>query len=289
MGIQDFDPAVQKAVNRVQDEEKTLRLIDAARESGFNSVSVDLIYGLPLQTAKSFEKTIDSVLTVRPDRLSVYNYAHLPHLFRAQRMISSEEVPVPEVRLQLLASTISKLVDAGYVYIGMDHFALPDDELSIAMEEGTLQRNFQGYSTCRETDLVGMGVSAIGKVGNSFVQNAKDIRDWQAVIESNDLPVWRGLSLSGEDRLRRGVISAIMCQGLVRFGEFERKFGIDFNTHFALELALLKPLEDDGLIELSEDAIEVTPTGLLLLRVIAMKFDEYLIKDLQGKSYSKVI
>ena len=220
MGIQDFDPAVQKAVNRVQDEAKTLRLIEAARESGFNSVSVDLIYGLPLQTAKSFEKTIDSVLTVRPDRLSVYNYAHLPHLFRAQRMISSEEVPAPEVRLQLLASTISKLVDAGYVYIGMDHFALPDDELSIAMEEGTLQRNFQGYSTCRETDLVGMGVSAIGKVGNSFVQNAKDIRDWQAVIESNDLPVWRGLSLSGEDRLRRGVISAIMCQGFVRFGEF---------------------------------------------------------------------
>ena len=289
MGIQDFDPAVQKAVNRVQDEAKTLRLIEAARESGFNSVSVDLIYGLPLQTAKSFEKTIDSVLTVRPDRLSVYNYAHLPHLFRAQRMISSEEVPVPEVRLQLLASTISKLVDAGYVYIGMDHFALPDDELSIAMEEGTLQRNFQGYSTCRETDLVGMGVSAIGKVGNSFVQNAKDIRDWQAVIESNDLPVWRGLSLSGEDRLRRGVISAIMCQGFVRFGEFERKFGIDFNNHFALELASLKPLEDDGLIELSEDTIEVTPTGLLLLRVIAMKFDEYLIKDLQGKSYSKVI
>ena len=289
MGIQDFDPAVQKAVNRVQDEAKTLRLIEAARESGFNSVSVDLIYGLPLQTAKSFEKTIDSVLTVRPDRLSVYNYAHLPHLFRAQRMISSEEVPVPEVRLQLLASTISKLVDAGYVYIGMDHFALPDDELSIAMEEGTLQRNFQGYSTCRETDLVGMGVSAIGKVGNSFVQNAKDIRDWQAVIESNDLPVWRGLSLSGEDRLRRGVISAIMCQGFVRFGEFERKYGIDFNNHFALELASLKPLEDDGLIELSEDTIEVTPTGLLLLRVIAMKFDEYLIKDLQGKSYSKVI
>ena len=289
MGIQDFDPAVQKAVNRVQDEAKTLRLIEAARESGFNSVSVDLIYGLPLQTAKSFEKTIDSVLTVRPDRLSVYNYAHLPHLFRAQRMISSEEVPVPEVRLQLLASTISKLVDAGYVYIGMDHFALPDDELSIAMEEGTLQRNFQGYSTCRETDLVGMGVSAIGKVGNSFVQNLKDIRDWQAVVESNDLPVWRGLSLSGEDRLRRGVISAIMCQGFVRFGEFERKYGIDFNNHFALELASLKPLEDDGLIAVSEDTIEVTPTGLLLLLVIAMKFDEYLIKDLQGKSYSKVI
>jgi len=289
MGIQDFDPDVQKAVNRIQDETKTLRLIEASRESGFNSVSVDLIYGLPLQTAKSFEKTIDSVLTVRPDRLSVYNYAHLPHLFRAQRMITSEQVPAPEVRLQLLASTITKLVDAGYVYIGMDHFALPDDELSIAMENGTLQRNFQGYSTCRETDLVGMGVSAIGKVGNSFAQNLKDIRAWQAAIDEDRLPVWRGLSLSGEDRLRRGVISAIMCQGFVQFNEFERKYGIDFNDHFALELKSLKPLEDDGLIELSESTIEVTPTGLLLLRVIAMKFDEYLINDLQGKSYSKVI
>jgi len=289
MGIQDFDPDVQKAVNRIQDEKKTLRLIEASRESGFNSVSVDLIYGLPLQTAKSFEKTIDSVLTVRPNRLSVYNYAHLPHLFRAQRMITSEQVPAPEVRLQLLASTIKKLVDAGYVYIGMDHFALPDDELSIAMDNGTLQRNFQGYSTCRETDLVGMGVSAIGKVGNSFAQNLKDIRAWQAAIEEDRLPVWRGLSLSGEDRLRRGVISAIMCQGFVRFGDFERKYGIDFNDHFALELTSLKPLEDDGLIELSERTIEVTPTGLLLLRAIAMKFDEYLINDLQGKSYSKVI
>jgi len=289
MGIQDFDPDVQKAVNRVQDEDKTLRLIEASRESGFNSVSVDLIYGLPLQTAKSFEKTIDSVLTVRPDRLSVYNYAHLPHLFRAQRMIKSEQVPAPEVRLQLLASTITKLVDAGYVYIGMDHFALPEDELSIAMDNGTLQRNFQGYSTCRETDLVAMGVSAIGKVGNSFAQNLKDIRAWQAAIDEDRLPIWRGLSLSGEDRLRRGVVSAIMCQGFVRFGEFERKYGIDFNDHFALELKSLKPLEDDGLIELSERTIEVTPTGLLLLRVIAMKFDEYLINDLQGKSYSKVI
>ncbi len=289
MGIQDFNPAVQKAVNRLQDEGKTLGLIDAARKSGFNSVSVDLIYGLPLQTAKSFEKTIDSVLTARPDRLSVYNYAHLPHLFRAQRMINPEDVPAPEVRLQLLASTVTRLVDAGYVYIGMDHFALPDDELSVAMKDGTLQRNFQGYSTCRETDLVGMGVSAIGKVGNSFVQNRKDIRDWQAAIDDNELPVWRGLGLSGEDRLRRGIISAIMCQGNVRFGEFERKYRIDFEDHFALELELLKPLQDDGLIKLTEQSLDVTPTGLLLLRVIAMKFDEYLVNDLQGKRYSKVI
>ena len=289
MGIQDFDPAVQKAVNRVQDEEATLRLIDAARSSGFNSVSVDLIYGLPLQTAKSFEKTIDSVLTARPDRLSVYNYAHLPHLFKAQRMINSDEVPPPEVRLQLMASTISKLVEAGYVYIGMDHFALPDDELTIAMKDGTLQRNFQGYSTCRETDLIGLGVSSIGKVGNSFVQNLKDIRDWQAAIDDGKLPVWRGLSLSREDRLRRGVISAIMCQGKVQFGEIESRYNIDFSKHFALELELLEPLQEDGLIKITDFGIDVTPTGLLLLRAIAMQFDEYLIKDLQGKAYSKVI
>jgi len=289
MGIQDFDPAVQKAVNRIQDEEKTLNLIAAARNSGFNSVSVDLIYGLPLQTAKSFETTIDSVLSVRPDRLSVYNYAHLPHLFRAQRMISSEDVPTPEVRLELLASTINKLVDAGYVYIGMDHFALPDDELSIAMNNGTLQRNFQGYSTCRATDLVGLGVSAIGKVGNSFVQNRKDIRDWQAAIDEDRLPVWRGISLSGEDKLRREVISTIMCQGKLSFGEIEREFGIDFDDHFAFELNSLKPLQADGLVNFNEQGLEVSAEGLLLLRAIAMKFDEYLVTEKSGKAYSKVI
>lgn len=289
MGIQDFDPAVQKAVNREQDKDETLELIHAAREHGFNSVSVDLIYGLPLQTAKSFENTIDTVLTARPNRLSVYNYAHLPHLFSAQRMIKSEDVPSPEVRLQLMASTIGKLVEAGYVYIGMDHFALPDDELSLAMKDGTLQRNFQGYSTCRETDLVGMGVSAISKVGNSFAQNRKDIRDWQADLEDGNLPIWRGLSLSGEDRIRRAVISAIMCQGKVRFGEIEKRFHIDFSNHFAPELEMLKPLQDDGLVELQDRGLEVTPTGHLLLRAVAMKFDEYLINDQPGKSYSKVI
>jgi len=289
MGIQDFDPAVQKAVNRIQDEGKTLGLIHAARKAGFNSVSVDLIYGLPLQTAKSFETTIDSVLTAMPDRISVYNYAHLPHLFRSQRMINTDDVPSAEVRLELLAATTSKLVDAGYIYIGMDHFALPDDELSIAMRDGSLQRNFQGYSTCRATDLVGLGVSAIGKVGNSFVQNRKDIRDWQALINEDKLPVWRGIGLSGEDRLRREVISAIMCQGKLRFAEIEQEFGIDFTEHFAMELDTLKPLEDDGLIELNQEDLEVTPVGLLLLRVIAMKFDEYLLKDRSEKAYSKVI
>lgn len=289
MGIQDFDPAVQKAVNRIQDEGKTLSLIHAARKAAFNSVSVDLIYGLPLQTAKSFETTIDSVLTARPDRISVYNYAHLPHLFRAQRMINTDDVPTPEVRLELLAATINQLVDAGYIYIGMDHFALPDDELAVAMKNGTLQRNFQGYSTCRATDLVGLGVSAIGKVGNSFVQNQKDIHDWQALIDDAELPVWRGISLCGEDRLRREVISALMCRGQLKFSEIEQEFEIDFGDHFALELDSLRPLQDDGLVEIGEDDIEVTPVGLLLLRAIAMKFDEYLIEDSSAKAYSKVI
>ncbi len=293
MGIQDFNPDVQKAVNRIQDEEATLSLIDAARSSGFNSVSVDLIYGLPLQTPKSFEVTIDSVLTARPNRISVYNYAHLPQLFRAQRMIKSADVPAPEVRLELLAETIRKLTDAGYVYIGMDHFALPDDELSIAMKDGTLQRNFQGYSTCRSTDLVGLGVSAIGKVGNSFVQNQKDIRSWQEMLNQGQLPVWRGFGLSEEDRLRQEVISSIMCQGRVRYDEYERHFGIDFGDYFALELQSLLPLQDDGLIEMNDQGFDVTPTGLLLLRVIAMKFDEYLVNDASknqsGDSYSKVI
>jgi len=289
MGIQDFDPAVQKAVNRIQDEGKTLGLIHAARKAGFNSVSVDLIYGLPLQTATSFEKTIESVLTARPERISVYNYAHLPHLFPAQRMIRTDQVPTPEVRLELLAATTGKLVDAGYIYIGMDHFALPDDELSEAMKNGTLQRNFQGYSTCRATDLVGLGVSAIGRVGNSFSQNQKDIRDWQALINAGKLPVWRGIGLSGEDRLRREVISAIMCQGQLKFSDIEQEFGIDFTDHFALELDSLRSLQDDGLVDISEEGLEVKPVGHLLLRVIAMKFDEYLIKDRSEISYSKVI
>lgn len=289
MGIQDFDPAVQKAVNRIQDEDKTLGLIHAARKAGFNSVSVDLIYGLPLQTAKSFETTIESVLTARPDRISVYNYAHLPHLFPAQRMISTDAVPTAEVRLEILASTISKLVGAGYVYIGMDHFALPDDELTVAMRDGTLQRNFQGYSTYHDTDLIGLGVSAIGKVGNSFVQNQKDIRTWQAIIDDGKLPVWRGIGLSSEDRLRQEIISAIMCQGELKFSEIEQEFRIDFTDHFALELDLLRPLQDDGLVEMSEEELKVTPIGLLLLRAIAMKFDEYLIKDQSAKTYSRVI
>jgi oxygen-independent coproporphyrinogen-3 oxidase len=289
LGIQDIEPRVQKAVNRIQDPESTLAMIEASRDLGFNSVSVDLIYGLPLQTAESFSKTIDTVVSAKPNRLAVYNYAHLPHIFRAQRMIDSKDIPSPETKLKLMELTIDKLTSAGYVYIGMDHFALPDDELTIAQREGGLQRNFQGYSTRRECDLVGLGVSAIGKVGDCYAQNIKDIPTWQSVVAEGNLPIWRGVKLNTEDRLRRRVIESIMCHGEVHFHEFESDFAIDFNDHFALELGNLKQLETDGLIEMGDDEFKATPEGRLLLRAIAMIFDEYMQAPESKPKFSRVI
>ena len=289
LGVQDIDPAVQKAVNRIQDTESTLAMIEGSRQLGFNSVSVDLIYGLPLQTVESFSATIDTVVAARPNRLAVYNYAHLPHIFRAQRMIDSKNIPSPETKLQLMELTISRLIESGYVYIGMDHFALPDDELTIAQREGGLQRNFQGYSTRRECDLVGLGVSSIGKVGDCYAQNIKDILTWQSVVDEGQLPIWRGISLSTEDRLRRRVIESIMCHGEVSFERIEAMFAIDFNEHFAPELLALEQMEADGLLEMSGDDITVTPPGRLLLRNIAMVFDEYLREPAETPRYSRVI
>jgi len=289
LGVQDIDPAVQKAVNRIQDTESTLAMIEGSRQLGFNSVSVDLIYGLPLQTVESFAATIDTVVAARPNRLAVYNYAHLPHIFRAQRMIDSENIPSPETKLQLMELTISRLIESGYVYIGMDHFALPDDELTIAQREGGLQRNFQGYSTRRECDLVGLGVSSIGKVGDCYAQNIKDILTWQSVVDEGKLPIWRGISLSTEDRLRRRVIESIMCHGEVSFERIEAMFAIDFHEHFAPELLALEQMEADGLLEMSGDDIKVTPPGRLLLRNIAMTFDEYLQEPAETPRYSRVI
>jgi oxygen-independent coproporphyrinogen-3 oxidase len=289
LGVQDIDPAVQKAVNRIQDPEATLEMVQGSRDLGFNSVSIDLIYGLPLQTVESFGKTIDTVVDAQPDRLAVYNYAHLPHLFRAQRMIDADDIPSPETKLRLMELTIERLTAAGYVYIGMDHFALPEDELTIAQRQGGLQRNFQGYSTRRECDLVGLGVSAIGKVGDCYAQNLKDIPSWQSAVADGQLPIWRGLSLSTEDRLRRNVIEAIMCHGEVRFSEFESNYAIDFHDHFAYELAKLEQLEQDGLIEIGDDEFQVTPEGRLLLRAVAMIFDEYLQAEENKPKFSRVI
>ncbi len=290
LGVQDIDPKVQQAVNRIQDPQATLDMVDGSRKLGFNSVSIDLIYGLPHQTSDSFGKTIDTVVAVKPDRLAVYNYAHMPHIFRAQRMINADDIPSPEIKLELMELTIRKLTDAGYVYIGMDHFALPEDELTIAQKEGHLQRNFQGYSTRRQCDLVGLGVSAIGKVGDCYAQNQKDIPSWQNAVSDGRLPIWRGVCLTTEDRLRRGIIESIMCHGEVHFDDFEANFDIDFNDHFALELGHLQQLEKDGLLKTTESGFIATPEGRLLLRAIAMNFDEYLhTKQSKVPRFSRVI
>jgi oxygen-independent coproporphyrinogen-3 oxidase len=289
LGVQDFDPEVQQAVNRIQSVDETLGLITHARELGYESISIDLIYGLPLQTPESFDKTLDTVLASRPDRLAVYNYAHLPQLFRSQRMIDEADIPTPATKLQLMELTIRRLTEAGYVYIGMDHFALPEDELTIAQQEGTLQRNFQGYSTHHECDLVGLGVSSIGKIGDCYAQNLKTIPTWQAAVGAGELPIWRGLTLGTEDRLRRSIIESIMCQGELRYGKYEQRFGIEFEQHFMPEIQALEPLEKDQLIEMDLEGFTVTPAGRLLLRNIAMLFDEYLNRADQPQRFSKVI
>ncbi|MBT8062971.1 MAG: oxygen-independent coproporphyrinogen III oxidase [Xanthomonadales bacterium] len=289
LGVQDFDPDVQKAVNRIQGVDETLQLIRHAQQRGFDSVSVDLIYGLPLQTPQRFAKTLDLVVSARPNRLAVYNYAHLPHLFRAQRMIREDQVPDPATRLDLLRQTIETLTEAGYVYIGMDHFALPDDELNLAQQQGTLQRNFQGYSTNADCDLVGLGASAIGKIGDCYAQNLKTIPAWQSAVAAGDLPIWRGVTLSTEDRLRRCIIGSIMCQGEVHFPDYEHRFGIDFEQHFAFELNAIEKLSIDGLLELDNEGFVVTPRGRLLLRNVAMVFDEYLGNGTEKPKFSRVI
>jgi oxygen-independent coproporphyrinogen-3 oxidase len=289
LGVQDFEPEVQQAVNRIQSVEETLDLLAHARDLGIESISVDLIYGLPLQTTESFDRTLDTILTARPDRLAVYNYAHLPQLFRSQRMIRDADIPSPETKLQLMELTIDRLTGAGYVYIGMDHFALPEDELTLAQKAGRLQRNFQGYSTHRECDLVGLGVSSISKIGDCYAQNLKTIPTWQAAVGAGELPIWRGVTLSTEDRLRRGVIQSIMCHGLLNFPDFENRFGIEFQDHFMPEMGALEQLDRDGLIELGEAGFSVTPAGRLLLRNIAMVFDEYLTRAAQPQRFSRVI
>ncbi|MCK2185142.1 oxygen-independent coproporphyrinogen III oxidase [Halomonas getboli] len=275
-GVQDFDPEVQAAVNRVQGEAEVAALMTAARDAGFHSVSVDLIYGLPRQTLASFAATLDKIVALRPDRIATYSYAHLPERFKAQRLIRDEDMPPPERKLELLELTIRRLTAAGYVYIGMDHFALPDDELVLAQRGGTLQRNFQGYSTHADCDLIGLGVSAIGKVGDGYSQNVKEIAAYRERLEADRLPVVRGYRLDDEDRLRRDVIHALMCHGRVDIDAIEECHGIDFATHFADALEALAPMRDDGLITLGERRLEVRPAGRLMLRNLAMAFDAYL-------------
>jgi oxygen-independent coproporphyrinogen-3 oxidase len=289
LGIQDFEPAVQKAVNRIQSVEEVRALVDQARAVGFESVSFDLIYGLPLQTVDSFDRTLDEVIAMRPDRLAVYNYAHLPGRFKGQRMINDGDIPLPETKLRILDHTISKLCGAGYVYIGMDHFALPEDELVRAQRNNTLQRNFQGYSTHRECDLVAVGVSAIGKIGNIYAQNTPTTAEYEAILEDGKLPTKRGIEVDEDDQIRAKVIQELMCHDQLVFDEFGKKNDIVFKEYFKDEIGRLAPLVDDGLILLGPEGIQITAKGRLLLRSIAMVFDRYLSDDANDGRFSKAI
>jgi oxygen-independent coproporphyrinogen-3 oxidase len=288
LGVQDFDPAVQKAVHRVQSVELAQRVMEEARACGLRSINLDLIYGLPKQTLDSFSRTLAEVLRLDPDRIALYSYAHLPALFKPQRRIDALALPSAEVKLELMTLAIGRLTRAGYLYVGMDHFARPDDELAAAQGRGQLSRSFQGYST-QSADLLGVGVSAIGQVGPAYYQNEKDLVGYEQALDAGRLPVMRGVELTADDLARRAVIQALMCHFRVSIESIELAHLVDFRTYFAAELRALRPLADDGLVELGPDWILVTPQGRLLVRAIAMVFDRYLRQARERAAYSKVI
>jgi oxygen-independent coproporphyrinogen-3 oxidase len=289
LGVQDFDTKVQTAVNRLQSAEEVAAIRNGAHNLGFRSISFDLIYGLPHQSVASFDRTLDQVLEMRPNRLAVYNYAHLPSRFKGQRMIDAAAIPTPQVRLEILHHTIDKLANSEYVYIGMDHFALPDDDLVRARENGTLQRNFQGYSTHGNCDLVGLGVSAIGSIGNVYSQNATSTHDYESALTIDSLPVRRGIVVDRDDQLRAAVIQQLMCYDLLEFATFSESHNIDFAAYFQNELLRLQVLADDGLLSLGQNQIRISPKGRLLLRSIAMVFDRYLNAATDDGRFSKAI
>ena len=289
VGVQDFDPEVQRAVHRIQTEEETRRVIDEARASGFRSVNLDLIYGLPRQSLDSFNATLDKVLDIAPERIAIYSYAHLPGLFKPQRRIAEADLPSAETRLQTLTLAIGRLTREGYLYIGMDHFAKPEDELALAQRRGRMQRNFQGYSTHPESDLLGFGISAIGRLGPTYYQNLKRLDDYYAALDQGRLPVLRGVELAPDDLLRRAVIQSLICHFRLSIESIEIAHLIDFRRYFAAELQELEALEQEGLVELGPDWIVVTPSGRLLVRAICMVFDRYLRERRARAAYSKVI
>ena len=288
LGVQDFDPDVQKAVNRIQSEQETFAVIDAARATGFKSVSLDLIYGLPKQSVDSFSRTLDKILAVEPDRLSVFNYAHLPEMFKPQRRINVDELPSATEKLDILQYIIQRLTDAGYVYIGMDHFARPDDELAVAQREGSLYRNFQGYSTHADCDLVALGVTGLGQVANSYSQNVKTLDEYYQLIDEGHIPVYRGVELTADDVLRRHVITRLMCDFALDWHQLEKQFNIDYQDYFAFEQEALQEMQSDGLLKMDGHKLEVLPAGRLLIRNICMVFDKYL-RGNQEQRFSKVI
>ncbi len=287
LGVQDFNPEVQKAVNRLQSKSQTFAVLDSARAQGFRSINVDLIYGLPLQTVDSFAETLDQLIEKSPDRFSIFNYAHLPDKVKTQRQINAEQLPLPAVKLAMLQMIGQRLNAAGYVYIGMDHFAKPNDELAIAQREGKLYRNFQGYSTHSDCDLIGLGMTSIGRIADSYLQNTKDISVYAQRISTKQLAIAKGLLLTEDDRCRRAVITQLICHFYVEFLPIETEFSIIFADYFANELAQLIMMQQDGLLVLSNDKIQVLSAGRLLIRNICMVFDRYLVK--KNQQFSKVI
>jgi oxygen-independent coproporphyrinogen-3 oxidase len=288
LGVQDFDPAVQRAVNRIQTEEQTFAVLDAARANGFRSISIDLIYGLPNQSVAGFSATLEKIIAARPNRLSVFNYAHLPERFKPQRRIDAMDLPTPAEKLAILRMTGEKLASAGYVYIGMDHFAEPDDELAVAQRDGTLYRNFQGYSTHSNCDLVGLGITSIGMVGPTYAQNVKSLDDYYARIDAGDLAVFKGLELNRDDQIRRDVITRLICHFVLRFADVEHAWGIGFRDYFRAELDRLGRMATDELVLVGDDRIEVLPKGRFLIRNLCMVFDAYLGSASQAR-FSRVI
>lgn len=289
LGVQDFDPDVQRAVNRIQSESQTLAVMGAAREAGFLSINVDLIYGLPKQNLLGFNRTLGRVIAAAPDRIAIYNYAHLPARFKPQRRIVDVELPTPEVKLKLLGLAVQRLMEAGYVYIGMDHFAKPADALALAQRNGCLHRNFQGYSTHADCDLLGLGVSAIGAIGPTYSQNHRELDAYYDAIERGELPVARGIELSADDLLRRTAIQALACQFRLAKTSVEIAYLIDFDRYFSEELAVLRGMADDGLVQLDAEWITVTARGRMLIRNICMVFDKYLRRERETARYSRVI
>ncbi len=287
-GVQDFDHNVQKAVHRIQPAEQVFALMEAARRIGFTSINVDLIYGLPQQSPASFARTLQQVAELRPDRIALYAYAHLPERFKAQRRIDAYTLPTGGEKISMLAQSLKAFEEAGYVYIGMDHFALPEDALAIAKRQGRLHRNFQGYSTQPDCDLIALGVSAIGRVGATYSQNAKTLEEYYDLLDHGHFPVVRGLQLSRDDLVRRSVIMSIMCQGEVNFEAISTSWLIDFKTYFARELEALQAKVEEGMVELSETGITVTPQGWYFVRGVAMVFDKYLQVGSAAR-FSKII
>jgi oxygen-independent coproporphyrinogen-3 oxidase len=288
-GVQDFDTAVQKAVHRIQPADQVFALVEASRRLGFESVNVDLIYGLPLQTPESFDRTLAQVNRLRPDRIALYAYAHLPERFKPQRRIHAEDLPAGAAKVAMLSRSLDALTEAGYVYIGMDHFALPDDALAVAKRQGRLHRNFQGYSTQADCDLIALGVSSIGRIGSTYSQNAKTMEEYGDLLDQGHLPVVRGLALTRDDLIRRSVIMALMCQGQLQYESINLAWLVDFKTLFTQELIQLEAMQAQGLVQLSESGIQVTAMGWFFVRGVAMVFDRYVQADRNRSRFSKII